>query len=323
MALSTAMSRGQSLLRELMRASLGNHVNTLILEKAADAGAAPLRGRRLLRQDAERAARGLDAAAEHGAGDGFARAADADPRSATRRCSSRLSPLVGAAHRRGLGPCVHRRGAASRGESFRLNTWRAPEGRRLNYLEWILTRDSHVKEVKLFDLGPLVLGRYRALFDKFYAEDRALALRKSVAGLALGLVSPGARSTALRLHGGAGGARRHHARRPHALPRPCSARARRAFQSILASHRRHLRGRALHVATCSPTWTSRTGGEQSPRRCRRWSPRAGAGAGDRAARRLLPLPGQGDVGAARRHRSRSRRARSWRWWARTARARAR
>ena len=28
------------------------------------------------------------------------------------------------------------------GESFRLWTWRAPEGRRLNYLEWILTRDS-------------------------------------------------------------------------------------------------------------------------------------------------------------------------------------
>src|SRR5437764_964374 len=59
------------------------------------------------------------------------------------------------------------------GESFRLNTWRAPEGRRQNYLEWILTRDSHVKEVKLFDLAPLVLRRYRALFEKFYAEDRS------------------------------------------------------------------------------------------------------------------------------------------------------
>jgi len=35
MAASMAMSRGQSLLRDLMRASLGNHVNTLILEKAA------------------------------------------------------------------------------------------------------------------------------------------------------------------------------------------------------------------------------------------------------------------------------------------------
>ena len=75
------------------------------------------------------------------------------------------------------------------GESFRLNTWRAPEGRRQNYLEWILTRDSHVKEVKLFGLAPLVLSRYRALFDKVYAEDRSLALRKGAAGMALGLVS--------------------------------------------------------------------------------------------------------------------------------------
>ncbi len=75
------------------------------------------------------------------------------------------------------------------GESFRLWTWRAPEGRRLNYLEWILTRDSHVKEVKLFGLGPLVLERYRALFGKFFEEDRRLALRRLRAGLLFGLVS--------------------------------------------------------------------------------------------------------------------------------------
>ncbi len=75
------------------------------------------------------------------------------------------------------------------GESFRLYTWRAPEGRRLNYLEWILTRDVHVKEVKLFGLGPLVLSRYRALFSRFFAEDRALARRRLLAGLAFGVVS--------------------------------------------------------------------------------------------------------------------------------------
>jgi ATP-binding cassette subfamily B protein/ATP-binding cassette subfamily C protein len=75
------------------------------------------------------------------------------------------------------------------GESFRLWTWRAPEGRRLNYLEWILTRDSHVKEVKLFGLGPLVLGRYRALFRKFFEEDRRLALRRLRAGLGFGALS--------------------------------------------------------------------------------------------------------------------------------------
>jgi len=77
-------------------------------------------------------------------------------------------------------------------ESFRVITWRAPEGRRLNYLEWILTRDSHVKEVKLFNLGPLVLGRFRALFQRFFKEDRALAFRRMRAGLLFGLFSLGA-----------------------------------------------------------------------------------------------------------------------------------
>ncbi|WP_426735152.1 ABC transporter ATP-binding protein [Myxococcus faecalis] len=72
---------------------------------------------------------------------------------------------------------------------FRLYSWRAPEGRKLNYLEWILTRDSHVKEVKLFGLGDLVLGRYRDLFRKFFAEDRALAFKRMGWGLGLGLLS--------------------------------------------------------------------------------------------------------------------------------------
>jgi ATP-binding cassette subfamily B protein/ATP-binding cassette subfamily C protein len=59
-------------------------------------------------------------------------------------------------------------------------------------MEWVLTRDSHVKEVKLFDLGPLVLGRYRALFARFFAEDRRLAIRRMRTGLLFGVVSLGA-----------------------------------------------------------------------------------------------------------------------------------
>lgn len=78
------------------------------------------------------------------------------------------------------------------GEAFRLYSWRAPEGRKLNYLEWILTRDSTVKEVKLFGLGPLILGRYRALFAKFLAEDRKLARKRLLYGTALGVFSLGA-----------------------------------------------------------------------------------------------------------------------------------
>lgn len=47
-----------------------------------------------------------------------------------------------------------------------------------NYLESLIAREDHAKEVKLFNLGELFLGRYRAIFEKVYAEDRALQLRR-------------------------------------------------------------------------------------------------------------------------------------------------
>src|SRR5438132_1014415 len=183
----TAMSRGQSLLRDLMRASLGNHVNTLILEKAAT-----LELRHF--EDADFYDKMQNARRE----------ASIRPLSMALETASLLQQLLILASYAVLlarlspwsvllivAASVPSFIAEARfsGESFRLNTWRAPEGRRQNYLEWILTRDSHVKEVKLFDLAPLVLRRYRALFKKFYAEDRSLALRKGAAGLALGFVS--------------------------------------------------------------------------------------------------------------------------------------
>jgi ATP-binding cassette subfamily B protein/ATP-binding cassette subfamily C protein len=187
MAISTALSRGQSLLRDLMRASLGNHVNTLILEKATT-----LELRHF--EDADFYDKMQNARRE----------ASLRPLSMALETASllqqmlilisyaallvRLSPWSVLLIAIASVPAFVAEAKLS-GESFRLNTWRAPEARRQNYLEWILTRDSHVKEVKLFNLGSLVLQRYRALFDKFYAEDRALALRKSAAGVALGFVS--------------------------------------------------------------------------------------------------------------------------------------
>jgi ATP-binding cassette subfamily B protein len=78
------------------------------------------------------------------------------------------------------------------GETFRLLSWRAPEGRKLNYLEWILTRDSHVKEVKLYGLGQLILQRYRTLFAKFFAEDARLSRRRFTLHLLAALLAEGA-----------------------------------------------------------------------------------------------------------------------------------
>ncbi|RPI56412.1 MAG: ABC transporter ATP-binding protein, partial [Chloroflexi bacterium] len=73
--------------------------------------------------------------------------------------------------------------------AFRAVTRRAPEARLLNYLEVLLTGNDSVKEIKLFGLGEPLLGRYQELFTRFYLEDRAIAERRTVAGLAWGLLS--------------------------------------------------------------------------------------------------------------------------------------
>jgi ATP-binding cassette subfamily B protein len=74
------------------------------------------------------------------------------------------------------------------GDAFRLFRMRAPEARLQNYLEIVMAREDHAKEVQLFQLGPLLLDRYRAIFDKVYAEDRALTIRREGWGLGLTLV---------------------------------------------------------------------------------------------------------------------------------------
>jgi ATP-binding cassette subfamily B protein len=75
------------------------------------------------------------------------------------------------------------------GAAFRLFLWRSPETRMQTYLETVLAREDHVKEVKLFGLGPLFLERYRSIFRKLYKEDRDLTIRRDSWGFALGLVA--------------------------------------------------------------------------------------------------------------------------------------
>ncbi len=74
-------------------------------------------------------------------------------------------------------------------DAFRLFHWRTPETRMQTYLETLLAREDNAKEVMLFRLGPLFLGRYREIFAKLFGEDRALALRRGAWGFALGILS--------------------------------------------------------------------------------------------------------------------------------------
>lgn len=78
------------------------------------------------------------------------------------------------------------------GDAFRLFRWRSPDTRMQMYLETVIAREDGVKEVKLFQLGPRLLQRYREIFNKLYVEDRQLTIRRDTWGFFLGLISTGA-----------------------------------------------------------------------------------------------------------------------------------
>ncbi|MGH8503170.1 MAG: ATP-binding cassette domain-containing protein, partial [Gammaproteobacteria bacterium] len=75
------------------------------------------------------------------------------------------------------------------GDAFRLFLWRSPETRMQLYIETLLAREDHAKEVKLFGLGPLLLDRYRRIFNTLYGEDRDLTIRRDTWGFFLGLLA--------------------------------------------------------------------------------------------------------------------------------------
>ncbi len=74
------------------------------------------------------------------------------------------------------------------GSAFRLFGRKTPENRQQGYIESLLSHEAHVKEVRLFGFAPLLLKRYKDTFEKLYAEDRALTLRRDSWGFFLGVL---------------------------------------------------------------------------------------------------------------------------------------
>lgn len=74
-------------------------------------------------------------------------------------------------------------------KNFLIQTLRAPETRRLHYLEQLLTVDTSAKEIKLFGLGLPLLKRYQDLFWKFYREDTNLARQRALASVGWGMIA--------------------------------------------------------------------------------------------------------------------------------------
>jgi ATP-binding cassette, subfamily B, bacterial len=76
--------------------------------------------------------------------------------------------------------------------AFRLFRWRSPETRQQHYLETLLAREDYAKEVQLYQLGGMLLQRYRDIFNRLYQDDRNLTIQKGLWGYLLGLLSTGA-----------------------------------------------------------------------------------------------------------------------------------
>jgi ATP-binding cassette subfamily B protein len=63
-----------------------------------------------------------------------------------------------------------------------------PQRRQLDYVRFVGASDRTAKEVQLFGLAPWLINRYKVLSERFYAENRALAIRKSLVSSALSLI---------------------------------------------------------------------------------------------------------------------------------------
>ena len=189
-ATSAAAARGLSLAQSLLRAQLGQRVNVMILDKALTLELAQFEDSqfydKLTRARREASSRPLSLVMRT-----FGLIQNAVSLISFGGLLIKFSPwavaLLAAA---GL-PAFFAEARFS-GEAFRLFRWRVPETRMQMYLESVLAREDHAKEVKLFGLGERLLARYQEIFERLYVADRNLSIRRDAWGLGLGLLGTAA-----------------------------------------------------------------------------------------------------------------------------------
>lgn len=185
-ALSAATQRAQGLVRSLLGARLGTDVNVQILEKA-------LRLDLQFFEDAEfydkltRARREASSRPVALLSESFALVQNAVTLVGYAVMLAHFSPWIVLGLLLATLPATLSEMRYSK-IAFRIRNWRSPESRKLLYLEHVLANDQHVKEVKLFGIGPHLLERYRALAESFFEEDKKLAIRRAFLTHAFSLI---------------------------------------------------------------------------------------------------------------------------------------
>src|SRR5579863_6809279 len=182
-----AAQRGLSLAQSLLRVQLGQRVNEMILEKALTLELRHFQDSefydKLTRARREASSRPVSLVTRT-----FGLAQNGIQLISYAVLLARFSPwAVAVLLLAGLPAFIAE--AKFSGDAFRLFRWRSPETRMQTYLETVLAREDHAKEVKLYGLGPRLLQRYRDIFTRLYREDRALSIRRDGWGFALGLLA--------------------------------------------------------------------------------------------------------------------------------------
>lgn len=182
-----AAQRGLSLAQSLLRVQLGQRVNEMILEKALTLELSHFEDSefydKLTRARREASSRPLSLVTRT-----FGLGQNGIQLVSYAALLARFSPwAVAVLLLAGLPAFIAE--AKFSGDAFRLFRWRSPETRMQTYLETVLAREDHAKEVKLYGLGPRLLQRYRDIFLTLYEEDRALTVRRDAWGFGLGLIA--------------------------------------------------------------------------------------------------------------------------------------
>src|ERR1700758_2149442 len=67
-------------------------------------------------------------------------------------------------------------------QTYALTRSQTPQRRELDYLRYIGASDETAKEIKMFSLSGFIIERFKVLSDKFYADNKKIAVKRSVWG---------------------------------------------------------------------------------------------------------------------------------------------